>query len=72
MPKPIKRRELIHRFRNLGWSGPVPGGKHAHMFKGSIQVSIPNPHRGDLDWSLVKQIIAQARVSPEEWERAGR
>jgi hypothetical protein len=41
------------------------------MFKGAIQISIPNPHRGDLDWSLVKHIIAQAHVSPEDWERAG-
>jgi hypothetical protein len=31
MPKPIKRRELIRRFRALGWSGPYPGHRHMAM-----------------------------------------
>ncbi len=74
MPKPVSRRELIRRLRVLGWEGPFPGGKHAamrHLFTG-IKTPLPNPHRGDLDWSLVKRILGQAGVTREEWDQAGR
>lgn len=69
MPKPISRRELISRFRKLGWTGPEPGKRHAVMRKGDHTVPIPNPHRGDIDWSLTKRILQQAEVSQDEWER---
>jgi len=72
MPKPIKRRELIRRFRAPGWQGPEPGHRHMAMRLGEHTVPIPNPHGGDLDWSLVKRIVAQAGISPEQWEEAAR
>ena len=68
MPRPIKRRELIARLRQLGWSGPEAGKRHAVMRKGDHTVPIPNPHRGDTDWSLTKRILQQAWISPEDWE----
>ena len=68
MPKPIKRRELIWRFRQLGWTGPHPGKRHGVMRRGSLTVPIPNPHRGDIDWTLMKRILAQAGIDPAEWE----
>ena len=68
MPKPIKRRELIRRFRALGWSGPEPGHRHMAMRLGGRTVRIPNPHGNDVDWTLVKRILQQAGISPEEWE----
>jgi predicted RNA binding protein YcfA (HicA-like mRNA interferase family) len=70
MSKPISRRELIRRFRALGWDGPYAGGKHAFMVKGSLRVRIPNPHAGDIDWSLAKRILQQAQIVVEDWERA--
>jgi len=57
--------------RGLGWSGPDAGKRHAFMRKGDHTVPIPNPHRGDLDWSLVKRILKQAGIDPDEWERLG-
>lgn len=69
MPKPISRREMIRRFRALGWTGPLPGGKHAVMEKGNQTVHIPNPHKGDLDWSLTKRILNQARIEPGDWDQ---
>lgn len=54
MPRPVSRREFIRRLRELGWEGPYPGGRHDAMrnpFTG-VKVPIPNPHRGDIDWSL--------------------
>lgn len=32
-------------------------------------IPIPNPHRGDLDWSLTKRILKQAGIDPEEWDK---
>jgi predicted RNA binding protein YcfA (HicA-like mRNA interferase family) len=72
MPKPIKHREFVRRLRALGWEGPEQKGAHPFMVKDQMRLTIPNPHRGDLDWSLVKRIIAQAGILPSEWEKLGR
>lgn len=52
----------------LGFDGPKPGGGHEYMEKGSIKVTIPNPHRSDIGRTLLAQILRQAGVSREEWE----
>jgi predicted RNA binding protein YcfA (HicA-like mRNA interferase family) len=65
--------EFIRRLRLCGWNGPEPGGKHGVMRHPSgYKIPVPNPHRGDLDWSLVKRILAQAEIPSEQWEKAGR
>ena len=69
MPKPISRRELIRRLRISGWQGPFPGKRHQFMSKEGHRISIPNPHRGDLDWTLVKQIVQQAEINPGDWDK---
>jgi len=68
MPKPIKHRELVRRFHQLGWQGPWQRGKHPFLVKDGRRLTIPNPHEGDIDWSLMKRILAQARISRTEWE----
>ncbi len=70
MAKPTPLLEIIRRFRALGWEGPFAGGKHSFMAKGPRKVRIPNPHRGDVDWSLMKRILDQAGITPQEWEAA--
>jgi hypothetical protein len=35
------------------------------------RVTIPNPHGGDIDWSLTKRILAQAGIDPAEWNKLG-
>jgi predicted RNA binding protein YcfA (HicA-like mRNA interferase family) len=73
MPKPIKRRELIRRLRTFEFAGPEPGGKHETMVHpDGRKIRIPNPHRGDLDWTLVKLVIREAGITSEEWDAAGR
>ncbi len=40
------------------------------MIKGRKKIRIPNPHgSGDIDVSLLKEILRQADVSDEEWDK---
>ena len=68
--RPLSRRELIRRFRGLGFEGPVSGGRHPFMQKGSLKVHIPGEHRGDISVALQREILRQAAISVEEWENA--
>ena len=68
MPSSISRRELIQKFKALGFEGPFSGSKHQFMKKGSLKVRIPNPHKGDISVGLVKQILKQADISDENWD----
>lgn len=67
----IPRRELIRKFKTLGYSGPFSGGKHQFMVKEQKKIRIPNPHgSGDVHIGLVREILRQAGISGEEWEKA--
>jgi len=71
MAKPISRRELIRRFRKLGFTGPISGGRHQFVENGELKVRIPNPHKGvNIDWSLVKEILRQAGIKTSNWDKA--
>lgn len=70
MVAPVSRKELIRKFRTLGYSGPFSGGRHQFMIKGRHKIRIPNPHLGDIDVSLLKEILRQAGISHEEWDKA--
>jgi predicted RNA binding protein YcfA (HicA-like mRNA interferase family) len=71
MARPISRRELVRRFRSLGFEGPISGGQHQFMKKGAVKVRIPNPHgSGAIDGSLVREILRQAGVRADEWDEA--
>ena len=70
MPKPISSRELIRRMRALGWEGPFSGGPHMSMVNHAGRpISTPNPHKGDIDWSLTKRILKQADIDPNDWDK---
>jgi predicted RNA binding protein YcfA (HicA-like mRNA interferase family) len=64
---PVTRSDLIKRLRALGWEGPIAGRKHQHMVKGEVQLTIPNPHRGDIGVNLLAIILKEAGVSRDEW-----
>ncbi|HWC97446.1 MAG TPA: type II toxin-antitoxin system HicA family toxin [Candidatus Sulfopaludibacter sp.] len=71
MAKPVSRKELLRRLRNLGFTGPISGGRHQFVEKGELKVRIPNPHKGNnIDWSLVKEILRQAGIKTGEWDKA--
>lgn len=65
--KPVSRRELIRKLRTLGFEGPFPGGKHEWMRRDGLRVTIPNPHGGAIDPGLIRRILRQAGIAPEEW-----
>ncbi len=67
---PISRRNLINALRDLGFEGPETGtGDHPEfMVKGSLQLKLPNPHRGDIGVNLLGRILKQAGISRREWE----
>ena len=71
MSRTLSRRELIRRFRALGYTGPFSGGRHQFMVRGEKKIRIPNPHgSGEVHISLVKEILRQAGISETEWEEA--
>jgi hypothetical protein len=55
--------------KELGFSGPYPGGKHAFMERGEYRLRLPNPHQGDIGRSLLAALLQQAGISREEWEK---
>jgi predicted RNA binding protein YcfA (HicA-like mRNA interferase family) len=67
----MKRRELIRKFRKLGFQGPLQGKKHPFMVRGHQRVTLPNPHRSDeVDIGLVRRILRQAGIDPGEFDKA--
>ena len=70
MPSSISRRQLIKKFKALGYSGPFSGKKHQFMKKGTQKIRIPNPHGSqDISVDLVKEILKQAGIPNDEWDR---
>ncbi len=68
---PISRRRFIRILkRTFGWEGPFSGGKHEYLTKDGVDLTIPNPHRGDLGVQLLGELLHQAGISREEWDRA--
>jgi predicted RNA binding protein YcfA (HicA-like mRNA interferase family) len=69
MVEAVSRKELIRKFRVLGFTGPFSGGKHQFMSRGRQKIRIPNPHVGDIGASLLKEILRQADISSEDWDK---
>ncbi len=66
---PIKRADFIRYLKELGFSGPYAGGKHEYMVREGQRLTIPNPHKGDISKALLAELLRQANISREEWER---
>jgi len=58
----VSRRELVRRFKALGFDGPYQEGKHPFMVRGNFRVPIPNPHQGDVGVDLLSRILRSAGV----------
>jgi predicted RNA binding protein YcfA (HicA-like mRNA interferase family) len=71
MPKlaPIKRKDLIYYLRQLGFDGLFPGGNHQYMQKDNLKVRVPNPHKSEIGKNLLLDILKQANVERDVWEK---
>jgi hypothetical protein len=70
LPRSTPRRTLIRKFRNLGFEGPRSGKRHPFMQRGKLKVRITNQHEGDIDVSLLSEVLKQAGISEEDWLNA--
>lgn len=70
MPKAISWKKFIQRLRLFGWDGPYAGGRHLFMAKGQMKLHIPNVHRGDISKHLLAEILRQAEISVDSWNKA--
>jgi predicted RNA binding protein YcfA (HicA-like mRNA interferase family) len=71
MPRlgPIKRDTFIKYLRSLGFNGPFSGTKHQFMKKDDIRLRIPNPHQREIGKELLSDILKEAEISRDTWER---
>lgn len=70
MPKlaSIKRKDLIHYLRQLGFDGPYSGGNHQFMKKDALKIRLPNPHQSEISRDLLVRILKQANIEKTTWE----
>ena len=68
---PVSHNELIKGLRTFGFEGPLGGGKHLYMLKGSLRLTIPNPHRQKIGIDLLMRILRQAEITKEDWAEKG-
>ena len=64
--KPLKRKELIKKLKQFGFTGPFSGGKHQFIINGCLKLRIPNPHKGDISVSLLREILKKAGIPLNE------
>ena len=68
---PCSRGEFIRKLRQLGYNGPFAGGRHAYMTKpGSLPVTVPNPHKGDISVGLIAKILRDAQIARDAFQNA--
>lgn len=68
--RPISRKDLIKKLKGFGYYGPLSGGNHQYMKKGSHKLRIPNKHKKkDIHPDLLKRILKQANIDEKEWEK---
>jgi predicted RNA binding protein YcfA (HicA-like mRNA interferase family) len=63
----ISWANLVKRLRKLEFEGPYQGGKHPYMIKGTLVLTIPNPHQRDIGVALLSRILKQAGITNKEW-----
>jgi len=69
MSKVISWKKLVRNFRKLGFEGPYSGGRHLFMKKNSLKIHIPSKHKGDISVGLVNEILRQANINKQQWNK---
>ena len=72
MPVGGGSRQLLERAGRAQRRRRFGSGKHQHMIKGNIQLTMPNPHRRkDIGLKLLKLLLDEAGISRDEWLKGG-
>jgi hypothetical protein len=46
---PISWPHLVRKLKRFRFEGPYRGGKHPYMVKGDLVLTIPNPHKKEIN-----------------------
>ena len=65
--RPLKPREIIRKLEKVGFQLTRQKGSHARYVKGARGVTVPI-HPGDVPTQVIRSIIQQAGLTPEEWD----
>jgi hypothetical protein len=52
----------------MGFDGPRGRGGHQYMSRGKQKVFVPNPHGSVVSVDLIRRMLRNAGLSPEEWD----
>lgn len=66
---PIAWRDFVRSLQVAGFEGPYPGKRHPFMLRGGLKLILPNPHRSDIGTKLLRDVLKQAGISRDEWEK---
>ena len=64
---PISWLHLVRKLKRFEFEGPYRGGKHPYMVKGDLVLTIPNPHKKEINVDLLIRILRQADIRKEDW-----
>ncbi|MCK9357624.1 MAG: type II toxin-antitoxin system HicA family toxin [Dehalococcoidia bacterium] len=64
---PVSWQQLVRRLRQLGFEGPIAGGRHPFMVRGQLVLTIPNRHRGAVSVDLLSRMLRQAGITRDQW-----
>ena len=71
MPRltPLRPADVCRKLRQLGYAGPLPGGRHMRMVNLQTGKIIPIPMHGSKEVSvgLIREIIKEAGITHDEW-----
>ena len=68
--QPLSPREIVRRLTRLGFDPPRGRGDHQYMSRGKQKVFVPNPHGSVVSVNLIRRMIRNAGITPEEWDAA--
>ena len=66
--KSLKPREIIRKLEKAGFQLTRQKGSHARYVRGSRGVTVAI-HPGDVPLPVIRSIIQQAGLTPEEWDQ---
>jgi len=62
----LKPRDVINALEKAGFHRARQRGSHIRLKKGNLSVTVPM-HPGDLKQTVLRSILRQARLTPEEF-----